>query len=203
VLLTAAESATGLLSAATTLRTASRSAATLDLCTAPLSAALDLRTTMLAAAAFNPDAAIMSVAVNFAAAMTSAVEFASAVLAAAPAVPALAATPAQTAAPRITAPVPARALPSLIVPAVSSPAESELDVFDHGETVNCRLNRMGRTDWRCFDATTDERSTRHESCRCSDRISELMHRSLLIHFGYHSSTWQTSLRKPPGYSGES
>jgi hypothetical protein len=75
-------------------------------------------------------------------------------------------------------------LPSLIIPAVSPPAQNELDVFDHGETVNCRSNRVGRTDWRCFDATTDERSARHESRRRSDRKGEFMHHPLPNRFGY-------------------
>jgi hypothetical protein len=46
-------------------------------------------------------------------------------------------------------------LPSIIIPAVSPPAENELDVFDDVETVNYGSNRVGRTDWRRFDATTD------------------------------------------------
>jgi hypothetical protein len=73
------------------LRTAPLSAATLDLRTAPRSAAtLELHTTTLAVAALNPDIATTSVALNFATATTSAVEFASTT----PAVPALTATPA-------------------------------------------------------------------------------------------------------------
>jgi hypothetical protein len=137
----------------------------------------------LAAAALNPDIATTSAALNFAAAMTSAVEFASTALSTTPAVPALTAAPAETAAPRITAPVPALALPSIIIPAVSPPAENELDVFDHAETVNCRPNRVWRTDWRCFDATTDERSAPNESRRRSDRKSEFMHHQLPIRLG--------------------
>src|SRR5664280_422520 len=51
-------------------------------------------------------------------------------LAAVPAMPAVAAAPAKTRAPRVVAPVPARALPAVIVPAVIAAKEEELRLLD-------------------------------------------------------------------------
>ena len=51
-------------------------------------------------------------------------------LAAVPAMPAVAAAPAITRAPRVVAPVPARALPAVIVPAVIVAKEEELRLLD-------------------------------------------------------------------------
>jgi hypothetical protein len=89
VLVTASRHATAPLSATAMLGTAPAplSATTLDLCT-------DLRMAPQPAASLNPDIATTSAALNFATAMTSAVEFASIALSTTPAVPALAAAPA-------------------------------------------------------------------------------------------------------------
>jgi hypothetical protein len=83
----------------------------------------------------------------------------------APAVPALPAAPTQAGTPSITAPVPARTLPPVVIPAKPPPAEEELDVLDHVETIDRGLNCVGRTDRRRFD-TTDQRSARNQCGRC-------------------------------------
>jgi hypothetical protein len=49
-------------------------------------------------------------------------------------------------------------LPPVVVPAKPPPSENELDVLDHVETIDRGLKGVGRTDWRRFDAATDQRS---------------------------------------------
>jgi len=81
---------------------------------------------------------------------------ASAAMLAGPTVPALPATPAEALAPSITAPVPARALPGIVVPAVSPSRENELGVLGQIETVDGGSDAIRRTDRRGFNASTDQ-----------------------------------------------
>jgi hypothetical protein len=75
-------------------------------------------------------------------------------------------------------------LPSVVIPTVPSPAETELDVLGHAETVDRRSNGVGRADWRRFDAATDHRSARNQ-CGCrSDCEDQFTHHPLPVHLGY-------------------
>jgi len=127
-------------------------------------------------------------AVQIAFATTRAVEIAFAMAAlqigsttmpAGPTLPALPATPAEALAPTITAPVPARALPSIVVPAVPMPRPNELGSLGQIETVEGGSDAVGRADRRSFDASTDQDPAGNQrSCRSrgQNKFTDRFHR---------------------------
>jgi hypothetical protein len=136
-------------------------AATLDLAFAPeLAFALELAATLDLAAtlelAFAPELAF---ALELAAATTS-IKIASYTISALPTLPAISPAPAKAPARTITAPVPAGALPSAVIPAVPSPTEDELSVFHHIETIDRDAQAVGRSNRRSFGTSTHQHPAR-------------------------------------------
>jgi hypothetical protein len=125
-----------------------------------LATALDLAATLELAAtldlAFAPELAF---ALELAAATTS-IKIASYTISALPTLPAISPAPAKAPARTITAPVPAGALPSAVIPAVPSPTEDELSVFHHIETIDRDAQAVGRSNRRSFGTSTHQHPAR-------------------------------------------
>ena len=83
----------------------------------------------------------------------------------APAMPPNGATPAKTAAPFITAPIPARTSPSVPIPAVASAAIKELNLIDCSDRIASRAQAFWR-DRGSLRAAANHRSREceHEGC---------------------------------------
>jgi len=73
-------------------------------------------------------------------------------MSAAPSVPAVAATPTQTTTKHVAAPIPARPLPSVVVPAILATEPNELGALDHIEAVGRSAKRFGCDDRRRAEA---------------------------------------------------
>jgi hypothetical protein len=139
------------LSDAALVATALNLATALDLAaTLELAATLDLAATL--ELAFAPELAF---ALELAAATTS-IKIASYTISALPTLPTISPAPAKAPARTITAPVPAGALPSAVIPAVPSPTEDELSVFHHIETIDRDAQAVGRSNRRSFGTSTHQ-----------------------------------------------
>ena len=137
-------------------------AVALDLIALELAPALDLTfaldlTTTLNLAPLDLTTLDLAVILELAAA-TAHIKIASDTILAMPTLPAMSTAPAKAAARTVTAPVPAGALPSAVIPAVPSPAKNELSVLDHVELI-CRSSQdVGRTRGRSLCTSTHQHS---------------------------------------------
>jgi hypothetical protein len=75
----------------------------------------------------------------------------------APIMPAVPAAPAKTDAPAIVAPIPARPIPTIFVPAIIVTEPDELHALDHIQAVGRRSDRSGRDDRGRADARAHDR----------------------------------------------
>jgi hypothetical protein len=99
-----------------------------------------------------------------------------------PPVPAGRAAPTDPVLPGIAAPIPARAIPPVRVPAIAPAFEHELGGFDGLEVVDRRTDRPRRAEWRRQRVPARQRSRGKDDRRGDGRERKLPHCSLQVSF---------------------
>ncbi len=95
-----------------------------------------------------------------------------------PMMPAVAATPTDAGVEVLVAPVPAGAVPPVVVPTVIVTEPDELRALDHIQVVGRPAKRFGRGYWGCADARAHERCAGNEDGCGRNRNSESTHNDL-------------------------
>jgi hypothetical protein len=85
-----------------------------------------------------------------------------------PAVPAERAAPAQALPPSIAAPIPARSVPTIVVPAVSTPAPDILDVFGERNLIERGSDPVRVTEGSGARCAERQRASDEQRCRRTD-----------------------------------
>jgi len=170
----AAASAATMSAAVSTATTASATATAIAAMSHRCASAAAVNDRRAATAAMNHRCAAIA-AMNHRSTVMTATTNCSTRMSAAPSVPAVAATPTQTTTKRVAAPIPARPLPSVVVPAILATEPNELGALDHIQAVGGSAERCGCDHRRRAEAVAHYRYAANENCCRPERDHKSTH----------------------------